>query len=401
MSDWQFFTAQPNEDGSPRRIQLAPIAERPAWRQFMSQQEFEKKWQGASDERWTALRADERLDDRSEEKGKSFRIRQADGQQSDAQAQIIAAVNSALALRRPLLVTGNPGSGKTSLAYAIAYELKLGPVLSWPITTRSKLSDALYRYDAIARLQDIQYDKSELELQILLAKVENEMPDRDKIDELKAGRSLGDYIQLGPVGTAFLPSDLPRVLLIDEIDKSDLNLPNDLLNLFEEGRYEIPELVRQKSDEPVSVRTEDDDLPAGIEKGKVTCYEFPLVIMTSNGERDFPPAFLRRCLRIEMPNPTNSSLTNIVGAHFDRSDRQPTEQPWSEIEPNVRDLIQKFADDLKKKPSSLATDQLLNLIYMAHQSQLTGSDLPDNKEEELDRLKNILLQQLTGQGRRG
>lgn len=392
MSDWKFFTAQPTANGTPRQVALDPIAERPAWRQFMSQADFDKKWKQASQDRWQTLRQDQRFDTRSKERGESFRIQQAEGEQSE----IIAAVNSALALRRPLLITGNPGSGKTSLAYAIAYELKLGPVLLWPITTRSKLSDALYRYDAIARLQDTQFDKSELELQILLANAENKQPDRTKIDELKRGRNLGDYIQLGPVGTAFLPSHLPRVLLIDEIDKSDLNLPNDLLNLFEEGSYEIPELVRQKGDAPVTVRTEDDALEADIEKGKVTCYEFPLVIMTSNGERDFPPAFLRRCLRIRMPDPTDSTvLTNIVGAHFDRSDRQSTEQLWSEVEPKVASLIEKFAQDLKSKPSSLATDQLLNLIYMVRQSQLTNSDLSDEKNEELTKLKQILLRRLT------
>ncbi|WP_008307740.1 AAA family ATPase [Leptolyngbya sp. PCC 6406] len=397
MSDWKFFTAQPNPDGTPRQQELEPISARPAWRQFMSQTDFEQKWQQASEDRWEALRKEKRLDARSVERGASFRIRQVEGEQSE----IITAVNSALALRRPLLITGNPGSGKTSLAYAIAYELKLGPVLLWPITTRSKLTDALYRYDAIARLQDTQFDKSELELQILLAKAENQDPDRAQIDELKKGRSLGDYIQLGPVGTAFLPSHLPRVLLIDEIDKSDLNLPNDLLNLFEEGRYEISELARQKSDAPVSVRTEDDDLDAEIEKGKVTCYEFPLVIMTSNGERDFPPAFLRRCLRIKMPDPTDSTiLTNIVGSHFDRSDRQPTEQPWSEVGPKVAILIEKFAEDLKTKPSSLATDQLLNLIYMVRQSQLMDSDLGDEKNEELNKLKQILLRRLTNEASR-
>lgn len=383
MSNWQFFS------GSSDPHPLAPIAERPAWRQFMSEAEFSSTWSQSSENRWVALRDENRQDERSRERGRSFRIRQEDAGRSD----ILTAVNSALALRRPLLVTGNPGSGKTSLAYAIAYELQLGPILLWPITTRSILQDALYRYDAIARLQDTQFDKSELELQILLAKTEDETYDRTKIDQIKQGRSLGDYITLGPVGTAFLPSHLPRVLLIDEIDKSDLNLPNDLLNLFEEGSYEIPELVRQKNSDPVTVRTADDQLLAEVVNGKVTCYEFPLVIMTSNGERDFPPAFLRRCLRINMPDPQNDAvLQKIVEAHFER---EASETSWAEVKQQIDPLIVDFATDLQRK-KDLATDQLLNLVYMVRQSQLSPADEQD-KAEVLEALKKILLKRLSSE----
>ncbi|MEH1891928.1 MAG: MoxR family ATPase [Nostoc sp.] len=259
-------------------------------------------------------------------------------------------VNAALYLRRPLLVTGRPGTGKSSLAYAIAYQLQLGNVLKWPINTRTTLSEGLYRYDAISRLQDAQL--------------------ANHID-------IGKYVQLGSLGTAFLPNTKPRVLLIDEVDKSDIDLPNDLLNLFEEGEFEIPELARIADQHKRIMVNTSDNQKAEILQGRVTCQEFPLVIMTSNGERDFPPAFLRRCLQLEMPQPTPEQINQIVQSHF-------SSEP--DILKRAEDLIQEFIQR-QKGGENLATDQLLNVVFM-----LTGQNTPSKKDKEI--LLQYLLQPL-------
>ncbi|MEU4525726.1 hypothetical protein AB0F52_44255 [Amycolatopsis sp. NPDC024027] len=138
---------------------------------------------------------------------------------------------------------------------------------------------------------------------------------------LKERSDIGDYIRLGPLGTALLPFEKPRVLLIDELDKSDIDLPNDLLNVFKDGEYEIDELVRLDKQQPeVTVLTNDRGGSAVVKDGRVRPRAFPLVIITSNGERDFPRAFLRRCLRLEMRPPTSEQLGQMVAAQFGETD---------------------------------------------------------------------------------
>lgn len=260
---------------------------------------------------------------------------------------MLNAVNAALYLRRPLLVAGRPGSGKTSLAYAIAYELQLGPVLLWPITARSTLQEGLFQYDAIARLQD--------------ANLQNVLVTPGQPAVATNYRDIGQYVRLGPVGTAFLPSSRPRVLLIDEIDKSDINLPNELLNLFEEGTFEVSPLVRlakQAGDQPSVQHVQSEDgLTVPVEAGRVPCQSFPLIIMTSNGERDFPPAFYRRCLRVSMPDPTVEDLKAIVKAHLGQANIDEFEA-----------LIQDFERESTGQETGLATDQLLNIVYLLKQN---------------------------------
>jgi MoxR-like ATPase len=373
---WKYFNGNCNED-QPEGLTQLP--ECPPWRQFLSRDEVNKVKE-KDDQYWEKLRDLAKKDARSIQRGKSFRV-QTD---KNGHSEIIDAVNAAIHLRRPLLVTGAPGAGKTSLAYAIAHELQLGPVLTWPITARANLIDAEYRYDAIARLQDAQLDKTRS------SDVNDDKKTSKEKPELKEEGDFGDYIQLGPVGTAFLPSLLPRVLLIDEIDKSDLNLPNDLLNLFEEGEFEIPELVRRKRrrddtvdpDAIVTVRTADKNMEAPIVNGRVKCCEFPVVIMTSNGERDFPPAFYRRCLRVRMPNPTPESLLPVVRSHFNTADQSG----WTKTEENITDLIGQFLD--KGNKADRATDQLLNAIYL-----MTRAENPT--ETEMKRLQDLLFKRLS------
>jgi MoxR-like ATPase len=183
------------------------------------------------------------------------------GHASDPQE--VAAVNAAISLRRPLLVTGAPGVGKSSLGYRIARELGLGRVLRWAITSRSTLRLGLYDYDAIGRAQNAG----------LRARWHQQAGEPVSMDvnesERAAAADIGDYLQLGPLGTALLPYSIPRVLLIDELDKSDIDLPNDLLHVFEEGEYTVRELDRVRALMPVvEVHTDDPGRTAKITEGR-------------------------------------------------------------------------------------------------------------------------------------
>ncbi|WP_405805013.1 MoxR family ATPase [Streptomyces sp. NBC_00210] len=241
-------------------------------------------------------------------------------------------VNAALHLRRPLLVTGQPGTGKSSLAHAVAHELRLGRVLHWPVNSRATLQDALYRYDAIGRLRE-----SNL---------------RREAGEDSGDLGIGSYVRLGPLGTALVPGARPRVLLVDELDKGDIDLPNDLLNVFEEGEFEIPELARLPEDQAsVPVLTADPDSWTEVLRGRVRCSEFPVVVITSNGERDFPPAFLRRCVRLALPEPNEDRLLAIVRAHLGPADLDGNDE-----------LLRAFL--ARRARGELATDQLLNAVFL-------------------------------------
>lgn len=292
------------------------------------------------------------------------------GETFQARSDEVKMVNAALYLRRPLLVTGKPGTGKSSLAYAVARQLKLGEVLYWPVTTRTTLKEGLYSYDAIGRLQEVKQQER------LNNQTFSSEQYREQIQQIEK------YITLGPLGTALLPSKYPRVLLIDEIDKSDIDLPNNLLAILEEGLFEIPELVRIKKEvSKVTVRTAYSDeteaetgsqMEAEIENGRITCTAFPLVVMTSNGERDFPAPFLRRCLPLRMKSPTQEELTKIVIAHFNQNTAE---------QEKIQALIKNFIDLQDEK--TLATDQLLNAIFMVTKGRIPATEGKSFFDDEL------------------
>jgi MoxR-like ATPase len=270
--------------------------------------------------------------------------------------EMILAVNTALYLRRPLLITGKPGTGKSTLISRVAHELKLGPVLRWPISSRSTVRSGIYEYDAVGRLQA----------------GSNQAPPVEQ------------YLTLGPLGTALMAQTWPRPLLIDEIDKSDLDFANDLLNVIEEGEYEIPELHRLGTHE-VTVR---DFLgqKVTIVAGRLQCGQFPFVIMTSNAEREFPPPFLRRCVRLNIEPPDTKQLTEIVARHLQHY--AATMQ-----EGDITSLINDF-DRRRKENQEVSTDQLLNAVFLT--VAMRDTEKRSFSAEELKTLRENLFRQLSG-----
>ena len=324
--DWKLFRGNRKPHDIVKRLEKLPP---PPWRPFRSAEVPEERRHVASKD----------LRPSTQQRGRTFQ----------ATDKIVELVNAALVLRRPLLVTGHPGSGKSSLIDAIAYELELGEPLRWSVTSRSTLRDALYSYDAVGRLQasrQAAQDDSRAETI------------RRRHRRSSAGVPITDFLRLGPLGTALLPTERPRALLIDEIDKADLDLPNDLLNVLEDGEFEIPELARLE-EVLVRVRVQggDDDETYPVRQGRVRAKQFPIVVFTSNGERDFPPAFKRRCLSLDMPDPCADPvrLTDIVRAHLNEyfdDKRRAT------VERLIKDFHQRAATE------RLATDQLLNAVLL-------------------------------------
>ncbi len=212
-------------------------------------------------------------------------------------------VDVAVALSRPLLVRGEPGTGKTMLASAVAARLGL-PMLTWHVKSTTRAQEGLYTYDTVQRLHDSRFGDGEVD-------------------------DLSRYIKLGPLGRAFA-SPTRAVVLIDEIDKADLEFPNDLLHELDAMRFVISETGEE-----------------------VVAKERPIVIITSNAEKELPDAFLRRCVFHYIAFPEEAQLREIVAVHFPDLEQTLLSRIMA------RFYWLRRQDALRKKPS---TSELLDWI---------------------------------------
>jgi MoxR-like ATPase len=234
------------------------------------------------------------------------------------------AVNAALTLKRPLLIKGEPGTGKTMLAEEVAAALKM-PLLQWHIKSTTKAQQGLYEYDAVSRLRDSQLGDERVK----------------KID---------NYIVRGVLWQAFVAEELV-VLLIDEIDKADIEFPNDLLRELDRMEfycYETHETVRAT--------------------------HRPLVIITSNNEKELPDAFLRRCFFHYIKFPEKDTMQSIVDVHFPNLKKDMLNNALNTFY-GVREL-----PGLKKKPS---TSELLDWLKLLLAEDIPPDVLKSNDEKKV------------------
>jgi MoxR-like ATPase len=236
-----------------------------------------------------------------------------------ASPELIRIVNVAIRLGRPLLIKGEPGTGKTLLAHSIAEGLGL-PLFTWHIKSTTKAKDGLYVYDTVQRLYDSRFQDKDVS-------------------------NIRQYISLGPLGRAFA-SEPRAVLLIDEVDKADIEFPNDLLHELDIMNFTIPE-------------TGD----------VITAQHRPVVIITSNGEKELPDAFLRRTVFHYIEFPDLALLGRIVNVHFDNLGRELLDAALTAF------YKLRAVEGLRKKPS---TSELIDWIsaLLVH-----GVDVSELSEE--------------------
>lgn len=257
-----------------------------------------------------------------------------------ASNSLIRAVNLAIYLRRPLLLEGEAGCGKSRLARAIAYELGL-PFYPWYIRSTSKAQEGLYNYDAILRLHDVQTAKS------------SEGTRAELVGKPRDPRKPTDYRTFGVLGKAFVLKDRPAVVLIDEIDKADVDFPNDLLAVLDDPwAFDIPETGEQG-------------------EHRIEATHVPIVIITSNKEKgNLPAPFLRRCLYyfIEFPKDVEQ-LEKIVRLHYAIRQQPAPAHDLIKIAAD-RFLALRQQDVVHKKPGTSEFLDWLNVL------QYFGPDAP-------------------------
>ncbi|MET4133336.1 MoxR-like ATPase [Porphyrobacter sp. MBR-155] len=222
------------------------------------------------------------------------------------------AVNAAVMLRRPLLIKGEPGTGKTVLAYEISKALN-APLIEWNIKSSTKAQQGLYEYDAVARLRDGQLGE-------------------ERVHDIR------NYIKKGKLWEAFTAPQLP-VLLIDEIDKADIEFPNDLLQELDRMSFDVYETQE-----------------------RIEAKERPIVVITSNNEKELPDAFLRRCFFHYIKFPDRDTMQDIINVHYPDIQKSLVKKAM-DIFYDLRDV-----PGLKKKPS---TSELLDWLKL-----LLNEDMP-------------------------
>jgi len=229
---------------------------------------------------------------------------------------LIDAVNCAIALERPLLIKGEPGTGKTLLARHVAEALTM-PMESWHIKSTSKAADGLYVYDTVQRLNDARFGEGDV-------------------------KDVRRYIKNGPLGRVFAAEDR-HVLLIDEVDKADVEFPNDLLHELDEMRFTVLE-------------TGDE----------VAARKRPVVIITSNNEKELPDAFLRRCVFYFIDFPEPELMKQIVDVHHKNLDVTLLDQVL------IKFYWLRGQNELRKKPS---TSELIDWIAALLRSGISQQKL--------------------------
>ncbi|WP_233570966.1 hypothetical protein [Nocardiopsis sp. Huas11] len=268
--------------------------------------------------------------------------------QGSERRTLIDKVNASLLLRRPLLLVGAPGSGKPSPAHQIFREQGLGRVLRWSVNSRSTVTSALYEYDPLTQVHDLNLENARRRAFGTDDRRYAEGGD-DGARLRDSARSIGRYLRLGPLGTAFY------------------DLADDLVDLFENGGYRIPELARLAgAADTIDAGTDDPDTVVPVTRGRVECSAFPVVGIACGSARELPPSFLRACLPVRVAPPGEEELTSIVAGHF------------GEYAPNVAtDIVQEFLR-LGAEGEPPAIDQLLNAVQLVSEvNNASSATSPD------------------------